>query len=845
MVVLVPLFFWKWTMNPFIVVKTALFQSFTGIIILLWLALVFYQRSSASNQRQSARNQRSSVGVRFTPLTIGVLVFMSVLTISAFLGEDLLNSLWSQETRTLGVVSLWFFALLFLALSSLGDAIDWKKVWRVSVWTSLAAALGALFSFVPFVNDLFLEQGIARPGSSFGNPTFLAGYLLFNVFIGIHLFMDQHQSAQSASISVQNSRPQLVSRVRDRWLYLCISLVDVVAIFKTQTRGDIAGLLAGLLLIILLLAVRYQHQSASNQRSSVMENQRQSASNQRSSVMENQRQSASNQRSSVMENQRQSASNQRSSVYKNPWLIVLVIVIALGSIFYFTRSASFWSHVPGLDRIQNFRTVRNEFENRLLAWQSAAESFPAHPVFGFGWENFNLAFQKHYNPALLTNTFGETYWDKPHNVLIEYAITGGIAGLLAYLGVWVTLLYELLKIRGIGGISGNQLTISGNRLRIVLLGMLAAYFVRNLVIFDTIGTYLMFFLVIAFIDSAYRHQSAQSASISVQENQRKSVPFAYPFLVLSLIPVIFLNWQMVYGAGREYWIPNYYLNRMIPESLGAAQEALAVPTPYRDDIRLTFEGVINQGYQSGIQFPNIQTLQKKVVDEMQAVVDDHPKNYLFYDTLAEVKNTFHTFNPNYLKEASELEVKALELSPNRQQTYYVIGKTKALEGDTQGAYDAFKTAVGLNPEAGDPHFFLGLLAYQLKDAKTGDAEIAKAKALGRVPRSVEEATALGDILGDEEQKYGAAIGYYTQALAMAQGANQHNEIRLKIAVAYYLWGKNAEAKAAFEALAKEIDLRATPMWSQLEPVFNQLGIQLPSPTSPSSGSNSNIQVFPN
>ncbi len=834
MIIAVPLFFWKWTMNPFIVVKTAIFQSLAGVIILLWLALLLHRRKHTDNR--SVKSVFSSVKfVRFTPLSIGVLVFLSALTLSAFLGQDLLSSLWSHEVRTLGVISLWFFALLFLALSSLEDAIDWEKVWTVSLWTSLFAALGALLAFIPAINSLFLNQGSGRPGSSFGNPTFLAGYLLFHVFIGLYLWVHTDRTDKNTN----QTNNGFVKSVFPFVSSVGISIIDALAIFQTQTRGDLGGLVIGLLLIVLLLAIKHWRKSKDRHPDLL---------------------------SSHPESTSLSRHPERSEgSYRNPWLCILIAVIAFSGTFYLTRSSSFWTRIPGFDRIQSFTTVRSEFENRVLAWQSAAESFASHPVFGFGWENFNLAFQAHYNPVLLTNTFDETYWDKPHNVLIEYGVTGGVVGLLAYLGMWVFLLYELFSLSrhpesAVGGEGSSPLRDSSppragqdDLFTVIFFGMLAAYFIRNLVIFDTIGTYLMFFLVMAYINSRYQraytdytdkntnHTDTDNGSVKSVFPSVRSVSLAYPLLVLSLVPIIFLNWQMVYGAGREYWIPNYYLNNMIPESLTAGQEALATLSPYRDDIRLTYEGVINQAYQSGIAYPDIQNLQKKVVDETQAVVNDHPKNYLFYDVLAELKNTFYTFDSNYLKEAETLEAQALALSPNRQQTYYVIGKTKALEGDTQGAYDAFKTAVDLNPQAGDPHFYLGLLAYELKDTKTGDEEIAKAKALGRVPRSADEATALGNLVGDEEQNYDAAIGYYKQALVMSKSTNQYDETQLKIAVAYYLSGKDPEAKAAFQALEGEIDFRSLPLWSQLEPVFQQLGIILPpSPTS----TTPEVQVIP-
>lgn len=779
MVVFVPLFFWKWTMNPFIVVKTAIFQSLAGIIILLWVALAI-------------RNKKYRP--RMTPLLIGVLVFMFALSVSALLGEDLMMSLWSQETRTIGIVSLWFFTLFYLALVSLKNAIKWQKVWFLSLVTSLFAALGALLAFIPFVDNLFLNQRNIRPWSTFGNPTFLAGYLLFHIFLGIYLW---HKSAvgKLGGPASADREPGLLGIARVvPWLALVVAIIDALAIIKTQTRGDVGGLIIGLFLIVVLLAI-------------------------------------------IKLNLRNHFSFV-NSVLKNTWLWLVLFVVVFGGTFFFTRNSSFWNVVPSIERFRNFTTVSAELQNRLIAWQSAAQSFMDHPVLGYGWENFNLAFQKHYNPTLLSNNFSETYWDKPHNVLIEYLMTGGVVGFLAYLGMWVLLLYELKKSE-IDGAS-----------KIVLFGMLVAYFVRNLVIFDTIGTYLMFFLVMAFIDVRFKETRFREEVEPPHFDGRLSssrVPLAYPALIISLIPIFFLNWPMVYAAGREYWGPNYYLNKMTTESAWALDEALAVRTPYRDDIRLTFASIVKQSYESasGLEYFDIATIQKRVAEELGTVIRHHPQNYLFYITLADFKNIFYKFDKNYLKDAEALAAKALELSPNRQQVYYVMGRTKLLEGDMEGGLNAFKTAIALNPSAGDPHFYLGLILLELHNVKAGVAEIQRAKELGRVPRAADEAIALANLMGDEVKDYGAAVEYYQQAFDMTAGEMLRKEIRLKIAVAYYLWGKDAEAKKTFEGLFGEIEYRSLPLWPQLEPVFNQLGITLPAPLPPSSvPGKSGIEITP-
>src|SRR5437867_7326150 len=121
MVVGVPLIFVQRTMFPFILVKTALFQTLAEIIIFLWISLALIQPEFRP---------------RCSPLAVSIVAFLAVLTLTAFLGEDLPSSLWSHPARALGVVALWHFGLLTLALSSLGENVWWDRVFAASITTS-------------------------------------------------------------------------------------------------------------------------------------------------------------------------------------------------------------------------------------------------------------------------------------------------------------------------------------------------------------------------------------------------------------------------------------------------------------------------------------------------------------------------------------------------------------------------------------------------------------------------------------------------------------------------------------------------------------------------------------
>ena len=150
LVVAVPLFFYQHVMNPFIVPKTVLFEILVEVMFALWLALAITHKKYRP---------------RLNVLSAVLLAFAGVLTATAAFGADFQSSVWSTPARALGLFALWHFVALFFVLASLGRDIDWRKVWWVSLATSVVASLEAILSvYSSFLRAEFLEQGFDRPG---------------------------------------------------------------------------------------------------------------------------------------------------------------------------------------------------------------------------------------------------------------------------------------------------------------------------------------------------------------------------------------------------------------------------------------------------------------------------------------------------------------------------------------------------------------------------------------------------------------------------------------------------------------------------------------------------------
>ncbi len=167
---------------------------------------------------------------------------------------------------------------------------------------------------------------------------------------------------------------------------------------------------------------------------------------------------------------------------------ILAIVIA---VFVAGRDSEVIQSNPNLARIANISS--KDLEIRMIIWNAAWEGVKEKPLLGYGQSNFNYVFNDKYDPRLYAQ---EQWFDRAHNIFMDWLITGGFVGLVIYLSIFGWCLYYLL-IKPL-----HKKDESFNVMeRGVLLGVLAGYFTHNLVVFDNIVSYMFFAIILALITS--------------------------------------------------------------------------------------------------------------------------------------------------------------------------------------------------------------------------------------------------------------------------------------------------------------------------------------------------------
>jgi len=199
---------------PFVVPKTVFFWIFTEIIFAAWILLALSNRKFLP---------------KLNPISISLGIFLIVTIFTSFTGVNLERSFWSTFERMAGTIHWIHLVMFFFVLTSTFRTLkDWKGLLGMSLIS--AAIVSALFllekmgvSLIPFNT---------QSGSTIGNSSFMAAYLLFNLFLGTYLF----------------------SKVQDEWRKILYGIglgLIVLTILFSQSYGVLVSMFGGIFIILL------------------------------------------------------------------------------------------------------------------------------------------------------------------------------------------------------------------------------------------------------------------------------------------------------------------------------------------------------------------------------------------------------------------------------------------------------------------------------------------------------------------------------------------------------------------------------------------------------------------
>lgn len=310
---------------PYITGKNFVFRILIEIMAGAYLALALVD--------QKYRPKRSWI--------LGALaIFVFIIALADVFGVNAEKSIWSNFERMDGLVTL-VHVLVLTTIASV--MLHTERLWRYLVWTSLGvSAYLSLYGLAQLFGAASLSGGTAgglaaRVDATFGNPIYLAAYMLFHIFLAALLWAQQWHERRPGE------------RLPLSLAYGFIILLDTAALLFSGTRGTILGLAGGALLAALL---------------------------------------------TIFQNRRAAGAS-----WRLPGAILGVVLLLTAGIWAVRDSA--WVHSVGfLGRLATISLEDNTVKARFINWSIAWQGVKERPILGWGQENYAIVFDKYYDPRM-------------------------------------------------------------------------------------------------------------------------------------------------------------------------------------------------------------------------------------------------------------------------------------------------------------------------------------------------------------------------------------------------------------------------------------------------------------
>ncbi|MBI2098823.1 O-antigen ligase family protein [Candidatus Uhrbacteria bacterium] len=616
----------------------------------------------------------------------------------------------------------------------------------------MAAALASYawsLHFLPETNR-FYEGRIA---GVFNNPSYLAAFMLFAA--GVTSLLWAQLTARSGKSSTSGER----SRTTGWWRHVLFGgllLFFTVTLVFTGTRGSYLGLVVGLALFSLLAIILLRKTN-------------------------------------------------RGLVFAVGGLL-LATLLAISSIFVFKESNlvkdnDILSRIAVVSTLTNIGSARERYVN----WQVAIESFRAKPVLGWGPENYDAAFNAHYNYLAGKD---EPWFDSSHNQLLDVLTEGGLVGFSLYLFWIAAIFYAAARLLR----KGTRDKLTGS----ILAGTYLGFLVQGWFLFDTFPMYLGLFPMLGFAYFRYERargesrQTEQTGSKAIYRNidrgaLRAPMPATWVYglaLVLILITpyLIYKNVWQPYRANALIFQYQSYLNGGgFREAAVFLREASKIDSPYVN-FDVGNQSAWNLLYVLDNPLPeqsrnDAHEVFKLLAEREEKSLGYRPLDHQVYYVLGRLyRYGYQDFGiPEYLTKSETYLKQGRAISPKRVEYVSELADTLLLQGKREEAENLVKEhAASIGPPYS--YKFVGNLYFVLENYDLALAEFKKAEAAGLTFWENETEYSRYVFAGQQTGDFEAVLRLSEQYIAKRgpDAVAFFNQ-----AVAYYYLGNGEEARKAY------------------------------------------------
>ncbi|MBX4200283.1 O-antigen ligase family protein [Candidatus Parcubacteria bacterium] len=689
--------------------------------------------------------------VPFVPFFVNSSLFFPFITTKAFTWRiivEVIFAAWivfiiiSPEYRPRKSLLL-YSLFIFIFIIGLADAFGvapvksfWSNFERMEGFVSLLH-LGAFFLVV----STFFKE---REWKWWWNTSLAASLLMvFYCFFQLSGKAEIHQGGARVDGSLGNAAYLAVymlfhffialyyllkSKGGMRWVYGSLMVLQAYMIYESATRGAILGTLGGLFLIALL-----------------------------------------------------NLKNREIPWLRKASIGVLAGIVFIVGGFFLVRNTSFVKNNSILDRFATISISSIKGEGRAFVWPIALKGIKDRPLLGWGQENFNYVFNKYYDPEMFRF---EPWFDRAHNIFLDWGIAGGILGLLGYLSLYVILLIYIWK----------RDPLITHVEKSVLTGLIAAYFFHNFFVFDHLISYILFTSLLAYVHSQITPQETSPKVTTVDTT--KIYIIGVPAVVVTLLVIYFINIKPIIA------------NTSLIKALHSASDGNygAVVTDFENAynssrlgrpevvewIATSADSVLSSSPLTIQEKNDYFTFAKQAVETLAKELSEDARYQLIAGSFFSKTGSPELANA-YLETARKL-------TPGKQQVYFELGGVKLNQNDFRGAQEYFKQAYELDKDYNEAK-----ILYLIAAIYTGDTQVSQ-KLIGEIsPNVLVEDSRISSALY-VNKKYGDLVILLENRVQYAPSVLQNY---VDLAIAYYKNGETSKAVTLLQTVEQKVSDKDT------------------------------------
>jgi len=374
------------------------------------------------------------------------------------------------------------------------------------------------------------------------------------------------------------------------------------------------------------------------------------------------------------------------------WGIVVSVILATLIILNWDKISSIEGFYL-IERIVSVFDIDGVLSNRLPAWEVAVRGWKERPILGWGLESFSFVFDKYLKAGYFEYIREGFYFDRVHNAVLEFATNAGTLGVLGYLFTFFSPFYVIRKYRKVWGFIPS----------LALASFFFAYFFLNLSIFDTVSSYALVFLVLAFINNNFKKEEEEGHKKEPSGSFFKSVYgaavallvliFILCFYALNLIP---LGINIKLAQAKRLESSDLLKSLEYHEQVNEQKSVFSADFKWASAERL--RSILQSG--GGVDFEEELMGAILIVTSFfeKELEDPSPRYLRLHELLARLYEAAYVISSNeeFLEKMEQVAKNMINFNEDYPASYRILGEVEILRGEYEEGETLFQKALDIN-----------------------------------------------------------------------------------------------------------------------------------------------------